>query len=73
MTLTRRVHARLPNGLEIVRYEPGGKWYEESGKQRKVLKVQEAAQLACLRGAEVFFGLPGGQTFDRKVRWIRGF
>lgn len=69
----RRVHARMPNGVEVVRYDRAGKWYEESEGQRKHIGINQAVDDALLPGAYVFLGVPGGQTFDAKVRRRRGF
>lgn len=69
----RRVHAELPNGLQVVRYSRAGKWYEESPGQRKRIGINEAVALALLPGARIHFFLSGGQMFDAKVRRARGF
>lgn len=66
----RRVHARLVTGAEVVRYNRAGKWYleYEDGKKRYRLTVGDAVALAVRPLSEVFYGLPGGEAFDRKVR-----
>lgn len=69
----RMVHARLPNGLEIARYDRAGRWYEESPGQRKNITVGQAVERALMPGAYVFLDLPGGGSFDAKVRRRRGF
>lgn len=64
----RTVHARSGE-LEIVRYDRAGKWYVEFDppRMRPAFRVslREAASLAVDRRAEVFFGKPGGGSFDR--------
>lgn len=68
----RTVHARLRNGVEIVRYGRAGKWYtEHPGMWRRHVSITEAAKMAVVavaNGGEVFFGRPGGKAFDAKVR-----
>lgn len=66
----RRVHACFGRE-EIARYDKGGKWWIEGPSWRDPIPVDEAAQIAEAwerDGGEVFFGLPGGTAFDRKVR-----
>lgn len=69
----RTVHVHLLNGLEIVRYDRSGKWYEESPGQRKRIGISTAVATALTPGATVFLGKMGGRTFDAKVRLRRGF
>jgi hypothetical protein len=65
----RTVHARTPAGNEVVRYDRSGKWYVESDNlPREHLTINEAVQMAMAPGTRIFFDLPGGSTFDRKVR-----
>lgn len=65
----RCVHARLPNGAEIVRYDRAGKWYIENPAEqwRRQITINEAARFAGYPHAEVFTGLSGGRLFDAKV------
>lgn len=64
----RTVHAKLPNGDEIVRYDRSGKWFIESF-EREPISVGRAAREA--EHAEVRFGRPGGSVFDRLVAALR--
>lgn len=65
----RRVHAVLPDGTEVVRYDRAGKWYlEKQGTQYRKVLVQDAARKASVPGAGVTFDLPGGKQFDSIVR-----
>lgn len=64
----RTVHARKPNGTEIVRYDRQGKWFLESFEQEPI-SVGRAVREA--EYAEVRFGLPGGSVFDRMVKAVR--
>lgn len=66
----RRVHAVLPDGSEIVRYERAGKWWVEKSVRRPV-SLTEAVTLAVERDAVVYSGKPGGGTFDARVRKLR--
>ena len=73
----RTVHAVTYKGIEIVRYERAGKWYLEwpSGSMIpcKHVGVGDAARTAVEHGQTINFGLPGGKTFDARVRRLRGF
>lgn len=69
----RTIHARTAGGHEIVRYDRRGHWYEESSVGRLRITIGRAVQLALLPGSVVNPGLPGGGSFDRKVRRSRGF
>lgn len=60
-------HGRSGEVAEIVRYDRAGKWYYESPTQRRKITIDEAVQFID-RDSKVFFGKPGGSTFDRKVR-----
>lgn len=72
----RRVHAETEH-VEIVRYEGAGHWYFESkdGKIRQRWSVDDAAKSAALWVADnigrVHLNVPGGTTFERKVRGYR--
>lgn len=69
----RSVHARLPDGAEVVRYDRAGMWYmERPGAPRTWLKLADAISWASVDDAKVFYGLPGGSRFDRAVRRARG-
>jgi hypothetical protein len=63
----RTVHARLPDGTQVVRYSRAGKWYSEKGDERRHLTFVEALQLARTLGAYVYLHQPGGNAFDRLV------
>jgi hypothetical protein len=65
----RRVHAET-QWLEIVRYNRRGQWYIESkeNENRRRVDVAEAVEIERYPGVVVHFGVPGGSTFDRKVR-----
>lgn len=67
-SLGRTVHAKKPNGTEIVRYDQSGKWFMESA-EREQISVGRAAREA--EYAEVRFGRPGGSVFDRAVKALR--
>lgn len=66
----RRVHARMITGAEVVRYNRAGKWYLEwpNGRRRSQLTIGDVVALACTPHCVIFYGLPGGDAFDRKVR-----
>jgi hypothetical protein len=72
----RTVHAKLPMGGEVVRYERAGKWFIEWPAQHMILArhvgVDEAARTAVGREGFVHFDRPGGRVFERKVRSLRG-
>jgi len=69
----RCVHARMHNGIEVVRYDRAGKWYEEHPDgSRKKPTLGQAVNDAALPGVTVIFGLPGGSMFDDWVRALRG-
>lgn len=70
----RRVHAFGDSG-EIVRYDRAGKWFFESKAKLisyRRLTIDEAVEKAIWLWYEdngsVNFDLPGGSSFDRKVR-----
>lgn len=72
----RRVHARFNTGMEVVRYDRGGRWYLEwkatdGSTKRKRVTIKEAVdgvRAALGKGhVTVFPGLHGGGAFDRKV------
>ena len=60
--------------IEIVRYDRGGKWYYESGSERRQLTLQEAVTFASSPRPSVLWheGKPGGLRFDSAVRKARG-
>lgn len=71
----RRIHAACGE-WQIVRYDRAGKWYVEYDPPRmrpaRRIGVSEAAHLAWQMHKDsvghIWFGVPGGQVFDRKVR-----
>jgi len=68
----RRIHARTPGGVEIVRYDRAGKWYAElrtpmGDWERRLLTVGEAVELATEIDTRVYLRVPGGDTFDRLI------
>lgn len=69
----RRVHAETPQ-MQVVRYDKAGAWYLEPTDPvlpRQKVKVRDAARYAAWAaetGGQIFFGLPGGGTFDRYTR-----
>lgn len=71
----RQVHARNGNGpndgMEVVRYDRTSKWYLEPVNRdltRQKVTIDEAVNYAANFCSDVYFGLPGGSTFDRKVQ-----
>jgi hypothetical protein len=67
----RRIHAQLPDGSEVVRYERAGKWFHEGPGLRTKLTLGQAAILATSHGAIVRSGVPGGGLFDLRVKKAR--
>lgn len=73
----RTVHGRMADGSEIVRYDRSGKWYIEplpgTARKRRQVDVTSAARSAARSAAlgAATLGLPGGHTFDRRVRDLR--
>jgi len=67
----RRIHASLPDGSEVVRYDRAGKWFHEGPGLRSRLTLGQAAILASSPGAIVRSGVPGGGLFDLRVRKAR--
>lgn len=74
----RTVHAGLPGGGEIARYDRAGKYYLEwppaTGRKRRLLSLKEAVELAESHvdepGGFVALGRYGGQSFDaRYLKW----
>lgn len=58
--------------IEIVRYGRAGKWWYEDGARRKPLTLDEAVEFCKDRAAVIWHeGLPGGKTFDARVRRMR--
>ncbi len=75
MSDDRTVHATCET-FEVVRYDRAGKWYveEHGGPTRYHIGVFDAAQRALSAealGGRIFPGLPGGRSFDQKVRILR--
>ena len=73
----RRVHVTIVPAsgerIEIVRYDRSGKWWYESGNQRRPLRLAEAVAFAEDRPAVIWHeGLPGGTIFDSQVSKMRG-
>lgn len=76
--MDRRVHASHPAGEEVVRYDRAGAWYIElvdpsphaPMRDRVTIKkaVRRALELAEDGLGQIHFGLPGGQTFEARVR-----
>ncbi len=70
----RTVHASL-GPREIVRYDKGGRWYDEHDQKRvRIPTVHDAAALALTledNGGEIYPGQPGGKQFDTKVAGAR--
>lgn len=68
----RTVHARIGRD-EVVRYDRAGKWWLEqphSGFRHRIsfdLAVKMGVDAMASEGT-VYFGRPGGSTFDRRVR-----
>ena len=60
--------------IEIARYDRTGKYYYESGKERRQIKVAEAVAFAVPQRPAVIWheGAPGGTRFDAAVRKARG-
>ena len=70
-TYDRTVHAWLPDGREVVRYETAGRWYvEHTAEGRKAITLGVAVELA-LTGTPVL-RLPGGGAFDARIRKAQG-
>ena len=70
----RRVHAQT-RLFQIVRYDRSGKWYAEPTDThipRHHISVAEAARRSVdaseVLDGTIYFGVPGGQVFERKVR-----
>lgn len=71
----RTVHAEY-EFKEIVRYDRAGKWFLESSASALIparrLSVREAARLAAdsryYSSGRIYFGRPGGASFDRLTR-----
>ena len=64
----RRVHARLQDGSEVVRYDRAGKWWIEGSHGRRRVSIADAALAAAHEAVEFHFDLPGGKLFDAAVR-----
>ena len=62
----RRVHARLPDGTEVVRYDRAGKWYLEHPElpNRRHVTLQEAVEAVGELGTVVYLKTIGGNRFD---------
>jgi len=70
----RTVHA-ICDDVELVRYDRAGKWYLETPQGRSgPLTVMEAATIAHkwieAKIGRVVYGMPGGNTFERRVRGL---
>lgn len=68
--MNETTHAILPDGSRVVREIVSGRWYQTwppaQRKPRRALRIRDAVDLACRRGAVVFIGVyPGGEAFDR--------
>lgn len=65
------VHAVLPDGVVLARYDRSGKWYLEppaaTGKRRQLVTLTRAVELA-LTADVVHLNRPGGQMFDAAYR-----
>lgn len=68
----RRVHARCKDYWEVVRYDRAGKWYVEGygprQGQRKQVSIWTAVHVAQANAVQVFYRVPGGGSFDAKLR-----
>lgn len=64
----RKVHARLTDGAEIVRYERAGKYYYEGHGYRRLLHTMKEARQFITSKDEWIPGVPGGSAFDRMMR-----
>ncbi len=69
----RRVHLTIVPAfgerIEIVRYERAGKWFYESGRERRMISLREAVGFAENRPGVIWHeGRPGGAMFDARVR-----
>lgn len=71
----RTVHAVLPDGVVLARYDRSGKWYLEhptsTGKPRQLVTLKRAVELA-LTADVVHLNRPGGQMFDAAYRRAKG-
>lgn len=68
----RTVHAE-GRGVQVVRYDRGGKWYEEGFDSagtfyRRHIGVGEAARMARSLYLTINYGRSGGKSFDAKAR-----
>lgn len=67
--MTRQVYAQYRD-TQVVRYEPGKKWWVEDNQGRERMSVEDAALTAVSlkrAGGWVLSGLPGAGQFDRIV------
>lgn len=76
--IDRQVHCTIVpmtggDKIEIARYDRSGKYYYESGKTRRLLKLAEAAAFAAPTRQAVIWheGRYGGTRFDAAVRKLR--
>lgn len=75
----RTVHATVPGGGEIVRYDKASKWYLEyppkTLKPRTRLSLPKAVDLALKHEREpgccIFLNRAGGTMFDARVRKLK--
>lgn len=67
-TRDRRVHGKLGDGTEIVRYNKAGKWYLEKGENRQLVKVDDVVKtLLADHDSEHYAGVTGGASLDKKL------
>lgn len=71
MNWDRTVHASCDE-FEVVRYDSAGHWYHEDSTGRMRVTLDRAATFALLcltkSNGAIYFDLPGGSAFDRRVR-----
>lgn len=75
----RTVHAIIPDGGMIVRYDRAGKWYLEyparTGRPRAQINLAKAVELALDNedkdGCRIYMNYAGGSTFDARVRKLK--
>jgi hypothetical protein len=67
------VHANLPDGGQVVRYDHASRWYLEypAPAKRKHITLAQAVELALQDGARVPLGIYGGTNFDARYRAAR--
>lgn len=71
----RTIHAAYDD-WEVVRYDRASKWYVEGRGPQEGRRMQVplwlAVETARDHDAEVFYGRPGGTTFDRRLKALEG-